>query len=210
LAKSSTSPRPQLISLPIFWQVMGLSLTVLVLAVGINTWLVIDAPQPPPTGYRMPEVVEALKSGQARLQDGRWLKAETVKTPPDYVKQSQARHARLWAFQSFVTTRLAAALGVSADTVWVNIHPLHHDLPWRHREHFEGNNAPPLLRSRAGRPPRLCFSRPQWAGGSRSGRAGSAGTGPGQSGRGPRPGRTRSIGIGATATRPAGSTPRHA
>jgi len=143
---------------------MGLSLTVLVLAVGINTWLVIDAPQPPPTGYRMTEAVQALKSGQAKLQDGRWLRAETVKVAPDYVKQTQVRHARQWAFQSFVATRLAAALGVPADTVWVNIHPLHHDLPWRRHEHFEGNNAPPFFDHGPGDHRDYAFSGPNGPG----------------------------------------------
>lgn len=136
MAKSSAPPRPQLISLPIFWQVMGLSLTVLVLAVGINTWLVIDAPQPPPTGYRMSEAVQALKTGRATLQDGRLLVAETTRTAPDYVRQNPDHHARQWAFQLLIATRLATDLGVPTDDVWINLHPPHHNVPWRRHEHF--------------------------------------------------------------------------
>ena len=116
---------------------MGLSLAVLVLAVGINTWLVIDAPQPPPTGYRMSEAVEALKSGQAKLQDGRWLRAETTKVAPDYVKQQSDHRSRQWAFQSLIAARLAADLGVSADRVWINFRPMFHNAPWHHRTHFD-------------------------------------------------------------------------
>ncbi len=116
---------------------MGLSLAVLVLAVGINTWLVIDAPQPPPTGYRMPEAVEALKSGQAKLQDGRWLRAETTKDAPDYVKQQSDHRSRQWAFQSLIAARLAADLGVPADTVWINFHPMFHNAPWHRHARFD-------------------------------------------------------------------------
>lgn len=136
MARSSTPPRPQLISLPIFWQVMGLSLAVLVLAVGINTWLVINAPQPPPMGYRMSEAVQALKTGQARLQDGRLLIAETTKVAPDYVRLNRDHRARQWAFQLLIATRLATDLGVPTDDVWINLHALHHNGPWRRHEHF--------------------------------------------------------------------------
>ena len=137
MAKSPATPRPQLISLPILWQVMGLSLIVLVLAVGINTWLVINAPQPPPLGYRMTEAVDALKTGQARLQDGRWLRAETTAEAPDYVKNPD-RRSRQSAFQALVAARLAGDLGVPADTVWINFRPLHRNPPWRRHEHFAG------------------------------------------------------------------------
>ena len=116
---------------------MGLSLAVLVLAVGINTWLVIDAPQPPPTGYRMPEAVEALKSGQAKLQDGRWLRAETTRDAPDYVKQQSDHRSRQWAFQSLIAARLAADLGVPADTVWINFRPMFHNAPWHRHNRFD-------------------------------------------------------------------------
>jgi len=137
LAKSSANAQPQLISLPIFWQVMGLSLIVLALAVGINTWWVIDAPQPPPLGYRMTEAVDALKTGQAKLQDGRWLRAETTTEAPDYVKNPD-RRSRQSAFQTLVAARLASDLGVPADTVWINFRPLHRNAPWRRHEHFAG------------------------------------------------------------------------
>ena len=136
MAKSSANPRPQLISLPIFWQVMGLSLTVLVLSVGINIWWVIDAPQPPPSGYRMTEAVEALKSGQVKLQDGHLLRAETTTEAPDYVKSNPDHRSRQWAFQMLVAARLASDLGVPTDSVWINFRPLHHSPPWHRHDHF--------------------------------------------------------------------------
>ncbi len=116
---------------------MGLSLIVLVLAVGVNTWLVINAPQPPPIGYHMTEAVEALKRGQAKLQDGRWLRAEKAAEAPDYVKSNPNHKTRQWMFQSLIAARLATDLGVPADTVWVNFRPLHHGPMWRHRDRFD-------------------------------------------------------------------------
>ncbi len=117
---------------------MGLSLVVLVLAVGINTWLVINAPHPPPTGYRMTEAVEALKRGQAKLQDGRWLRAETTTDTPDFVKSNPDHRTRQWAFLTLIATRLATDLGVPADTIWINFRQPHHNDLWRRRERFDG------------------------------------------------------------------------
>ena len=115
---------------------MGLSLTVLVLSVGINIWWVIDAPQPPPSGYRMTEAVEALKTGQVKLQDGHLLRAETTTEAPDYVKSNPDHRSRQWAFQMLVAARLASDLGVPTDNVWINFRPLHRSPPWHHHEHF--------------------------------------------------------------------------
>ena len=115
---------------------MGLSLTVLVLSVGINIWWVIDAPQPPPSGYRMTEAVEALKNGQVKLQDGHLLRAETTTVAPDYVSQNPNHRARQWAFQMLVAARLASDLGVPTDSVWINFRPLHHSPPWHRHDHF--------------------------------------------------------------------------
>ncbi len=115
---------------------MGLSLTVLVLSVGINIWWVIDAPQPPPSGYRMTEAVQALKTGQVKLQDGHVLRAETTTVAPDYVSQNPNHRSRQWAFQMLVAARLASDLGVPTDSVWINFHALHHSPPWHRHDHF--------------------------------------------------------------------------
>ena len=83
----AASSRKLLISLPIFWQVMGLSLVVLVMALVIPVLVVLKAPEPPPSGYSLTEAVTALKTGEARLQNGHRLKAITVSTPPDFIDQ---------------------------------------------------------------------------------------------------------------------------
>ena len=115
---------------------MGLSLTVLVLSVGINIWWVIDAPQPPPAGYRMTEAVEALKTGEVKLQDGHLLRAITTTEAPDYVKSNPDHRSRQWAFQVLVAARLASDLGVPTESVWVNLRPMHRSPPWHRHDHF--------------------------------------------------------------------------
>ena len=82
---SKATARPRLISLPIFWQVLGLSLVVLVLALGINTLLVLKAPEPPPSGYSLQEVAAALKAGKITLHNGKTLKAtQSDALPADF------------------------------------------------------------------------------------------------------------------------------
>ncbi len=109
--------------MPIFWQVLGLSLVVLVLALGINTLMVLKAPEPPPSGYSLAEVVQALKSGEAKLHNGRTLRATTTHTAPDYVAERLDHAGHVWGFDNVVAGHLAAELGVPADTVWVHIQP---------------------------------------------------------------------------------------
>ena len=121
-----------LISLPIFWQVLGLSLAVLVLALGINTLIVLKAPDPPPPGYSMREVATALRTGEAKLNNGKRLKAETVATPPAYVTASPD-HRRLRAAEAMLAARLAAELKVPADSVWVKFTPHHMRARWARR-----------------------------------------------------------------------------
>ncbi|MGZ3306093.1 MAG: hypothetical protein ACXU8U_09570 [Asticcacaulis sp.] len=141
MAKSPPKPFPRLISLPIFWQVMGLSLIVLVLAVGINTWFVIDAPEPPPSGYRMAEAAAALKHGGARLPDGRWLKAETSQDAPDYVKANPDHAGHEWPFATLIALHLATDLGVRPDLIWVNVQRHRPGPFWRRHEHLsEGDD----------------------------------------------------------------------
>ena len=108
----------QLVSLPIFWQVLGLSLIVLLLAIAINTTFVLNAPEPPPSGYRVEEAAKALKSGEVRLGNGRALKARTSDKAPDFVAQ-QSKTVPM--FERRLATRLARALGAPDDTVWVSL-----------------------------------------------------------------------------------------
>ncbi|ESQ86151.1 hypothetical protein AEAC466_02870 [Asticcacaulis sp. AC466] len=119
-----TAPtRSNLISLPIFWQVMGLSFAVLILSLGINTLVVLKAPEPPPSGYSLPEAVTALKGGVVKLRNGRVLKAETLKTTPDFVAKRWQHGPRGLALQNTLAMRLAADLKVPADTIVIEIRP---------------------------------------------------------------------------------------
>lgn len=116
---------------------MGLSLIVLVLAIGINTWLVINAPEPSPSGYNMAEAVQALKTGEAKLANGRTLKAETVSEAPDFVKANPEHRSRS-IFSGMVAQRLASDLGVPPDRVWVSMRQMRLGGMW-HRRHFDDN-----------------------------------------------------------------------
>ncbi|MDI7776294.1 HAMP domain-containing sensor histidine kinase [Asticcacaulis sp. EMRT-3] len=115
--------RDTLNALPIFWQVLGLSLIVLALALIINTLLVLKAPAPPPSGYTLAEAAAALKTGQARLHNGHLLRAETRDVPPDYVVRDPGHQTGIWAFQALVSARLAEELAVPVDTIWVHFTP---------------------------------------------------------------------------------------
>ncbi|MBP2157717.1 MULTISPECIES: ATP-binding protein [Asticcacaulis] len=130
---SSSGPKSHhLISLPIFWQVLGLSLAVLVLALGINTLIVLKAPDPPPPGYSIHEVATALRSGEVRLNNGKRLRAETTAVAPAYVDTSP-EHRRLRAIEAMLAARLAAELKVPADSVWVKFTPHHMGGRWARR-----------------------------------------------------------------------------
>lgn len=125
---SSASPsRKLLLSLPIFWQVMGLSFAVLVLALVIPVLVVLKAPEPPPSGYSLTEAVTALKAGEARLQNGHRLKAVTVSARPSFIDKlpnpNDIRAVRIYAFQASIAQRLAAELHVPADTIFVHFQP---------------------------------------------------------------------------------------
>ncbi|MGN6209376.1 HAMP domain-containing sensor histidine kinase [Asticcacaulis sp.] len=127
---SSPSAAPshkQLISLPIFWQVMGLSMAVLVLALVIPVLVVLKAPEPPPSGYSLAEVVTAFKTGEVRLQNGHRLKAVTVSARPAFIDKmpqaTDARALRTYNFQAGIAQKLAAELHVPADTVFVHVQP---------------------------------------------------------------------------------------
>ncbi|MFT4076711.1 MAG: HAMP domain-containing sensor histidine kinase [Asticcacaulis sp.] len=120
---AANSSRKMLISLPVFWQVMGLSFAVLVLALVIPVLVVLMAPEPPPSGYSLTEVVTALRKGEVRLQNGRWLKAETVSSKPDFVDQkSPVRNmpGQRSNFEADLVQKLASELNVPADTLFVH------------------------------------------------------------------------------------------
>jgi signal transduction histidine kinase len=121
--KRSTQSAHTLISLPIFWQVLGLSLVVLILALGINTLIVLKAPEPLPSGYSMREAGAALKTGKIRLQNGRWLKAETTTDAPAFVNQPPDHTSRQWRLESEIATTLTSELGAAPNTVWVKLTP---------------------------------------------------------------------------------------
>ena len=136
MAASSQSGN-RLISLPIFWQLLSLSLVVLVLALGINTLIVLKAPEPPPSGYSLPEVVQALKSGEAKLHNGRTLRATTASSPPAFVSENPVPASRAWQFDNVVAGHLATELGVPVDTVWVHLQPREHFHNGFQNRHFD-------------------------------------------------------------------------
>lgn len=125
--KPADTPRTLLISLPIFWQVMGLSFVVLVMALVIPVLVVLKAPEPPPSGYSLNEVATALKTGEVRLQNGHRLKAATVSARPAFIDRMPTPddlHARrLYNFQAGIAQKLAAELHVPVDTVFVHVQP---------------------------------------------------------------------------------------
>ncbi len=124
---ASSPSRKLLISLPIFWQVMGLSFAVLVLALVIPMLVVLKAPEPPPSGYSLAEAATALKTGEVRLQNGHRLRAATVTNPPGFVTNTSdpanVRGRHLYGFQTSIAQKLAAELHVPADTVFVHLQP---------------------------------------------------------------------------------------
>lgn len=120
---SKTPARPRLISLPIFWQVLGLSLVVLVLALGINTLLVLKAPEPPPPGYSLQEVVTALKTGKVTLHNGKTLTATASDTLPADFRPSQRPPGWIARLETLIATRLAHELNTPVSTISVRFTP---------------------------------------------------------------------------------------
>lgn len=115
---------PRLASLPLFWQVLSLSLVVLIATLLINTLLVLKAPSPPPPGYTITDAVTALKDGKVKLRNGRWLKAQTVDSPPEFVaRKDKSRDERGFGrrLEPLLKARIASQLGVSPDTVFVEL-----------------------------------------------------------------------------------------
>ncbi|WKL55835.1 HAMP domain-containing sensor histidine kinase [Asticcacaulis sp. ZE23SCel15] len=106
--------------LPIFWQVLGMALAVLVLSLAINTLIVLKAPSPPPQGYTLTEAAQALKTGQVKLRTGRTLRMETVAETPDFVARQLADPDRSHPFETFLRERLAKVLGVPEANIYVD------------------------------------------------------------------------------------------
>jgi len=137
---SKTTTRSQLISLPIFWQVLGLSLVVLVLALGINTLLVLKAPEPPPSGYSLQEVAAALKAGKITLHNGKTLKATTSNALPDDFHPAQRPPEWITRLETLVATRLAHELNTPVGNVAVRFVP-DRFRGRRFHDHFIGRQA---------------------------------------------------------------------
>ncbi|MFT4091066.1 MAG: HAMP domain-containing sensor histidine kinase [Asticcacaulis sp.] len=110
----------------IFWQVLSLSLFVLITALAINTAVVLLAPQPRPSGYTLTEAADALKTGEIRLSNGGRLKTETSTTLPLFISQMR-RDANgepiLRPYEVFLRERLARTLDVPIEDVWVDDRP---------------------------------------------------------------------------------------
>ncbi len=143
---TKTTARPRLISLPIFWQVLGLSLVVLILALGINTLLVLKAPEPPPSGYSLQEVAAALKAGKITLHNGKTLKATASDGLPADFKPSQRPPEWIARLENLIATRLAHELGTPVSTISIRFAPNRFH-GHRFHDHFAGrpgfdDNAP--------------------------------------------------------------------
>ncbi|WAC49600.1 HAMP domain-containing sensor histidine kinase [Asticcacaulis sp. SL142] len=107
--------------LPIFWQVLGMALAVLILSLAINALIVLKAPAPPPQGYTLTEAASALKTGQVKLKTGRTLRTERVSEPPAFARRQDPELAH--PFEAFVRMRLAKILGVPEADVFIDGRP---------------------------------------------------------------------------------------
>ena len=120
---SKATARPRLISLPIFWQVLGLSLVVLILALGINTLLVLKAPEPPPSGYSLQEVAAALRAGKVTLHNGKTLKATQSDSLPADFRPAQRPPEWISRLETLIATRLAHELNTPIGNVSIRFAP---------------------------------------------------------------------------------------
>ncbi|MBW8880537.1 MAG: two-component sensor histidine kinase, partial [Asticcacaulis sp.] len=123
-SSSESTPSRRLISLPVFWQVLGLSLVVLVLALVINTVMVLWAPEPAPSGYSLGEAARALKGDTVRLRNGRQLKAVTTTQAPDFLLAGSGTLSRHDLFETRLAQRLAVEMKIPTDSLTVHM-PLH-------------------------------------------------------------------------------------
>ena len=135
MSQNPRAAHPLFVSLPIFWQVLGLSLSVLVLALGINTLVVLKAPAPQPSGYTIAEAVTALKGGEVRLQNGHKLRGSVRSAAPDFALHPPQMGGLFHDLQSVIRARLAQQLGVSEDHIFVSFQPRHDYLRPQDRPH---------------------------------------------------------------------------
>ena len=113
---------PQGFAPPLFGQVLGLCLLILVLVISINTLLVLKAPTPKPMGYRLDEVTQALQGKSVRLQNGETLRAKLSPDAPEFVTKAQTDP--IPALSQWLRQDLAKRLHVDAARITVRVHPL--------------------------------------------------------------------------------------
>lgn len=110
--------------LPIFTQVMGLCVFVLIVSILINIALVVFLPPPKPSGYTISEAARALNDGEVRLRNGRTLKTETLSAPPAFIAVSKAEHPfGENGFDRLKRQRLAQAMGVPENRIFIDGRP---------------------------------------------------------------------------------------
>lgn len=107
--------------LPIFTQVMALCLSVLLVSILTNIGLVVFMPPPKPSGYTISEAAQALKTGTAKLRNGRVLQTQIVAEKPAFANFKREDDPRGQStFEDFMHQRLAQALGISPDYILVS------------------------------------------------------------------------------------------
>ncbi|MBW8733047.1 MAG: hypothetical protein JF571_01825 [Asticcacaulis sp.] len=100
-----------------------MSLVVLILALGINTLLVLKAPEPPPSGYSLQEVAKALKTGTVTLHNGKTLTATTSNALPADFRPGQRPPEWIARLEALIAARLAHELDTPFDTISVRFAP---------------------------------------------------------------------------------------
>ncbi len=117
-------PLPRYLTrLPIFTQVMGLCVFVLIISILINIALVVLMPPPKPSGYTLNEAARALSEGQVKLRNGRTLKTETLSTPPAFIREKPAHPFGENGFERLMRQRLAQSLKVPESRVFIDGRP---------------------------------------------------------------------------------------
>ncbi|BBF80298.1 HAMP domain-containing sensor histidine kinase [Asticcacaulis excentricus] len=117
-------PLPRYLTrLPIFTQVMGLCVFVLIISILINIALVVLMPPPKPSGYTLNEAARALSEGQVKLRNGRTLKTETLSTPPAFIREKPPHPFGENSFEQLMRQRLAQSLRVPESRVFIDGRP---------------------------------------------------------------------------------------
>lgn len=118
-------PLPRALTrLPIFTQVMGLCVFVLIVSILINIALVVLMPPPKPSGYTLTEAAKALNDGQVKLRNGRTLKTEILSQPPAFIAARKAEHPfGQNGFERLMRQRLAQAMNVPEGRIFIDGRP---------------------------------------------------------------------------------------